>query len=159
MTRLYVVRGRTVLAVLALAAFALVVYAWDGARMPLLPVMGEPEATSEPGGGRAVTVHIVTGEFASRLPDGKEIEAYRWDPGTVVVRKGDRVTLHFHGVNGAKHPFEIRGYNVRGTVEKGKQTTVQFVADRAGIFEIVCLAHPDGAHNGPMVGYLHVLER
>lgn len=159
MTRLYVVRGRTVLAVLALAAFALAVYAWDGARMPLLPVMGEPEATSEPGGGRAVTVHIVTGEFASRLPDGKEIEAYRWDPGTVVVRKGDRVTLHFHGVNGAKHPFEIRGYNVRGTVEKGKQTTVQFVADRAGIFEIVCLAHPDGAHNGPMVGYLHVLER
>lgn len=153
------VRGRTVLALLTLVALALAVYAWDGARMPLLPVMGGSEATSEPGGGRAVTVHIVTGEFASRLPDGKAIEAYRWDPGTVVVYKGDRVTLHFHGVNGAKHPFEIRGYNVRGTVEKGKQTTVQFVADRAGVFEIVCLAHPDRAHNGPMVGYLHVLER
>ncbi|HEY8341794.1 MAG TPA: cupredoxin domain-containing protein [Calditerricola sp.] len=159
MTRLYVVRGRTVLAVLTVAALGLFVYAWDGARMPLLPVVSEPDAASGPGGGRAVTFHIVTGEFKTRLPDGKEIEAYRWDPGTVVVRKGDRVTLHFHGVNGAKHPFEIRGYNVRGTVEKGKQTTVQFVADRAGTFEIVCLTHPDRAHHGPMVGYLHVLER
>ncbi|WP_248928432.1 cupredoxin domain-containing protein [Paenibacillus hamazuiensis] len=108
-----------------------------------------------PGTGER-TVHLVTGEFGSKLPDGKEIEAYRWDPGTVYVRKGEKIHLSIYGVNGESHPFLIEGLNVRGEVRKGKETIVTFKAEKEGIYRIICLTHPDIAHNGPMVGYIVV---
>ncbi|MDF2660736.1 MAG: cupredoxin [Paenibacillus sp.] len=51
---------------------------------------------SEPVAGAAAverTIHLVTGEFKSTTPDGKEIEAYRWDPGTVVHSKPTKKAL------------------------------------------------------------------
>lgn len=50
----------------------------------------------------------------------------------------------------------IEGLNVKGEVKKGEETVVSFRADEAGIYRIVCLTHPDIAHNGPMIGYLVV---
>ena len=38
------------------------------------------------------TFHLVTVEYKSEI-NGREIEAYRWDPGSIVVNKGDRVNL------------------------------------------------------------------
>ncbi|MEF3306400.1 cupredoxin domain-containing protein [Paenibacillus sp. GYB003] len=102
------------------------------------------------------TVHMVTGEFKSTLENGKEIEAYRWDPGTVVVRKGEKVRLSITGVNGASHPFIIEGLGIRGEVKKGEETIVSFKADKPGIYRIICLTHPDFAHGGPMIGYIVV---
>lgn len=102
------------------------------------------------------TVQLVTGEFKSIGPNGRTIEAYRWDPGTIYVKKGDNVRLSIFGVNGASHPFVIEGLNVKGEVKKGEETVVSFRADEAGIYRIVCLTHPDIAHNGPMIGYLVV---
>ncbi|MBD2864303.1 cupredoxin domain-containing protein [Paenibacillus sp. IB182363] len=102
------------------------------------------------------TIHLVTGEFKSTTPDGKEIEAYRWDPGTVVVHKGDKVKLSIYGVNGASHPFIIEGLGIKGEVKKGEETVVTFKADKEGTYRIICLTHPDIAHNGPMIGYIIV---
>jgi plastocyanin len=102
------------------------------------------------------TIQLVTGEFKSTLPNGKTIEAYRWDPGTVYVNKGDLVHLHIFGVNGSSHPFVIEGMNIKGEVRKGRETTVTFAAERQGIFRLVCQTHADIAHNGPMVGYIVV---
>lgn len=102
------------------------------------------------------TIHLVTGEFSSTLPNGKKLEAYRWDPGTVYVQHGQPVALHITGINGASHPFVIEGLNIKGEVTKGKETVVRFTAQEEGIYRIVCLAHPDMAHNGPMVGYIVV---
>jgi len=102
------------------------------------------------------TVHMVTGEFESTLPDGKEIEVYRWDPGTVYVRKGEQIKLSITGVNGESHPFIIEGLGLKGEVKKGEETVVSFKADKPGIYRIICLIHPDFAHGGPMIGYIVV---
>lgn len=104
------------------------------------------------------TINLVTAEFKTTGADGKTIEAYRWDPGTIYVKKGDRIRLSIYGVNGASHPFIIDGMNIKGEVKKGQETVVSFHADKPGIYRIVCLTHPDIAHNGPMIGYLVVDE-
>jgi len=111
-------------------------------------------SAARPAGERVV--HMVTGEFSATLEDGRKIEAYRWDPGTVVVKKGELVKLVIRGVNGAQHPFVIEGLNVRGVVTKGRETTVTFRAAREGIYRLICTAHPDAAHNGPMIAYIVV---
>jgi len=100
--------------------------------------------------------HLVTGEFKSVGEDGKEIEVYRWDPGTIVVERGQQVQLHITGVNGASHPFVIEGLGVRGEVRKGETTIVKFAAEHAGTYPILCLTHTDQLQGGPMVGYIVV---
>ncbi|KEO82852.1 cupredoxin domain-containing protein [Tumebacillus flagellatus] len=100
---------------------------------------------------------IVTNEIKSAAKDGvPEMEVYRWDPGFLVVQRGKPVALHFYGVKGKSHPFEIQGLGIKGDVQKGKVTTVTFTPDQAGTFPVVCLTHPTINQNGPMIGYLRV---
>lgn len=102
------------------------------------------------------TIHMVTGEFKATTPEGETIEAYRWDPGTIPVQKGENVKLSIYGVNGESHPFIIEGLDIKGEVRKGEETIVSFKAEKEGIYRIICLTHPDIAHNGPMIGYIVV---
>lgn len=101
-------------------------------------------------------IHMVTGEFKTKTADGGEIEAYRWDPGTIFVRQGELVTLDIYGVNGDNHPFIIEGLDVKGEVNKGKETLITFRPEEEGIYRIICLTHPDITHSGPMIGYIVV---
>ncbi|WP_261304156.1 cupredoxin domain-containing protein [Paenibacillus andongensis] len=117
-------------------------------RGSIVPTAAEPTAER--------TIHMVTGEFKSTTADGKTIEAYRWDPGTVVVQKGERIKLSIYGVNGQSHPFLIEGLNISGEVKKGKETVVHFTANQEGTYRIICLTHTDIAHSGPMIGYIVV---
>jgi plastocyanin len=111
-------------------------------------------ADAMPAGERVI--HMVTGEYSAVTPDGREIEAYRWDPGTIFVNKGENVQLRIYGVNGDSHPFVIEGLGVEGIVKKGEETIVNFHASKAGIYRIICYTHPDIANNGPMIGYIIV---
>lgn len=100
---------------------------------------------------------LVTGEWSWKSADGtQEIEVYRWDPATLIVKQGTRVTLKIYGVKGDRHTLAIAAFGVRAEVVRGQLTTVNFVADKVGTFEILCLDHPDRERNGPMVGYLVV---
>lgn len=128
-----------------LAAAGWSVYMWNRAE----PAMGTPDNPR--------VIHIVTAEFATTLPDGRKLEAYRWDPGTVVAYKGETVELRILGVNGERHPFRIEGLDVRGEVAKGRETVVTFRVPKEGIYRIICPIHADAAHGGPMIGYLVVL--
>ncbi|MBJ6361324.1 cupredoxin domain-containing protein [Paenibacillus sp. GCM10012307] len=100
--------------------------------------------------------HLVTGEFKTTTDDGSELEVYRFDPGTIYVRKGEPVQLNITGINGKIHPFIIEGLNIKGEVQKGKVTTVRFTADQPGTYPIVCLTHTQLKRGGPMVGYIVV---
>lgn len=101
-------------------------------------------------------IHMVTGEFKSTMKNGKEIEAYRWDPGTVFLKKGEKANLIISGINGEKHPFYIEGTTIKGTLNKGEETTVPLQFDKEGTFRLICEVHTDRSHNGPMIAYIVV---
>ncbi len=95
----------------------------------------------------AMTFTVVNIEY-----EGSKI----WTPGTIVVKKGTKVTIKL--INNVKsepsqHGFAIPGYNVAAIVNRGEPQTVEFTADKAGVFPIICQLHP--AHVG---GELVVLE-
>lgn len=84
------------------------------------------------------------GGYHLRAPDANgrwEVSTYRWDPGTIVVNEGDSVTLEIIGINGDDHPFTIEGYWLTGVVRRGQLTRLSFVADKPGIFKIICRKH------------------
>jgi len=134
--------------------------------------------------------------------EGDKVERYSWDPAFIVVNKGDAVTLKIHAIKGDVHDIDIPGINFKITGRtgfdgkgtppiktkpevfvRGEEITVEFVADKGGLFEIMCSIH-DGAYakkdrpemkddagnvldsakkkgdpvKGPMVGYLLVLK-
>lgn len=108
-------------------------------------------AALEPKGGASVAQEPFPaaslpsgGGYVLRKPDDKgrwEVSTYRWDPGTIVVNQGDAVTLEIIGINGDEHPFTIEGYWLSGTVRRGQITRLSFVADKVGIFKIICRKH------------------
>ena len=72
-----------------------------------------------------------------------------WIPGPIVVKKGD--TVRIKGINNVKseppvHGLAIPAYNVQAVVNQGKPETIEFKADKAGVFPIICHLHP--AHVG-----------
>jgi len=80
-----------------------------------------------------------------------------WVPGTIVVKKGD--TVKIKAINNVKddpaeHGIAIEAYGVKQVVNRGKAETVEFKADKAGIFPVTCHLHP--AHVGTQ---LVVLEK
>jgi len=106
--------------------------------------------------GKTRVIHMVTGEFKTTMNNGKEIEAYRWDPGTIVLKKGEKVNLIISGINGAEHPFHIEGTTIKGKVKKGEDTLVPLQFQKEGTYRLICEVHPDRAHNGPMIAYIVV---
>ncbi|MFF2450094.1 cupredoxin domain-containing protein [Neobacillus sp. NPDC058068] len=96
-------------------------------------------------------IHMVTVEFKTKMKNGKELEVYRWDPGSISMKQGEKVNLFISGINGEKHPFYIEGTKIKGTVKKGEETIVPLQFNKAGTYRIICEAHSDRSHNGPMV--------
>ncbi|ALC90258.1 hypothetical protein AM500_11035 [Bacillus sp. FJAT-18017] len=101
-------------------------------------------------------IHMVTGEFSTTLKNGKKIEAYRWDPGTIFMEKGEKVRLVIYGVNGEEHPFHIENTDIKGTVKKGAETVVDLSLAKEGVYRLICEVHPDKERNGPMIAYIVV---
>lgn len=99
---------------------------------------------------------LVTGEYKATLDNGKQLESYRWDPGTIIVNKNEPVELRITGINGQSHPFVIEGLNISGKVTKGKTTVVRFTPTTPGTYPIVCQTHDVLNNGGPMVGYIVV---
>src|SRR5262249_20884769 len=63
-----------------------------------------------------------------------------WLPGTITVKKGTKVTLKL--VNNVpadpnQHGFAIPAFNVAEIVTRGEPKTVEFTADKAGVFPII----------------------
>jgi heme/copper-type cytochrome/quinol oxidase subunit 2 len=101
-------------------------------------------------------IHLVTGEFSATTPAGKKIEAYRWDPGAIIVEKDEKINLKIYGVNGMEHPFIIEGTDIKGTVKQGEETVVPLQFAKEGVYRLICLTHPDKDSNGPMIAYIVV---
>jgi nitrosocyanin len=76
-----------------------------------------------------------------------------WEPTSITVKKGDKVSLRLVNKHPDEHGYEIAAFGVKEVVAGDKTGSVSFVADKAGIFPIKCQLHP--AH---VVGQLVVLE-
>jgi nitrosocyanin len=76
-----------------------------------------------------------------------------WEPTSITVKKGDKVSLRLVNKHTDEHGYEIAEFSVKEVVAGDKTASVSFVADKAGIFPIKCQLHP--AH---VVGQLVVLE-
>lgn len=131
-----------------LAAFA----GWFVLKQDVIPTLKQGDESPP----NKYVINMVTGEFSTKTEDGREIEAYRWDPGTINVPAGEEVTLSIYGVNGKEHPFIIEGTQIKGTVKKGEETLVKVKFEKEGIYRLICLTHPDKEHNGPMIAYIVV---
>lgn len=118
------------------------------------------------------TFLVVTGEWSWSAKPGEmpvtdrgrpninKMERYVFDPGFFVVDKGDRVTLKIHDLKGDKHIIEVPAFGVKETqIVRGEEKTITFVANKAGVFEIKCTNHVNLEKEGPMVGYLYVMDK
>ncbi len=79
-------------------------------------------------------------------------------PDVIEVNKGDHVTIHLTNVEAAKdatHGFAISDYNINLSVEPGEVETVEFTADRSGVFPYYCTEFCSALHL-EMTGHLLV---
>ncbi len=77
---------------------------------------------------------------------GMEYEGTKmWLPSPIIAKKGQRVRLTI--INNIKsepnqHGFAIDDFGVKAVVTRGKPETVEFTADKEGIFRMYCQLHP-----------------
>lgn len=79
-------------------------------------------------------------------------------PEHVRVKQGDKVIWHLTNIERARdatHGFCIGGYNVNLSLEPGEAATVEFVADKPGVFNFYCTEFCSALHL-EMAGYLLV---
>jgi len=70
-----------------------------------------------------------------------------WLPGTITVAKGTKVTLKLiNNTPSGDHGFQLGAFGVATVVKKGEPATVEFTADKVGVFPYSCQLHP--AHVG-----------
>ena len=65
-----------------------------------------------------------------------------WEPPTLVVKKGDVVKLKLINKLEQEHGYRIAEFKIEKVVPGGQADTVEFTADREGIFTIDCQLHP-----------------
>jgi plastocyanin len=100
---------------------------------PLHPAEQPPVNSTIPtGGGFRITEPNKAGAW--------DFRSFTFAPDQIVVNQGDKVTLHFIGVQGAHHVITVDGI---GTFElkRGQINTVSFVANNPGIINYVCHVH------------------
>ncbi|MBI2185221.1 MAG: hypothetical protein HYU39_09730 [Thaumarchaeota archaeon] len=120
-------------------------------------------------------IELGEGEIVQEVQGKEELagDFHRWEPDTLVVRKGDTVELTVVNPRHNTHSFTLSAYNVdTGPItgrdlqpDVAKRTvTVKFVADKAGVFKYECAIKFDEAKkecnpdHARMVGYLTVLD-
>ena len=79
-------------------------------------------------------------------------------PDIIRVKEGDRVHIHLTSIeqaHDATHGFTVDSYNVHTSLEPGKHSDIEFVADRAGVFPMYCTEFCSALHL-EMAGYFLV---
>jgi len=98
---------------------------------------GAVRARQAPGGASSVdeikTIDVIASRFA-------------FDPATIAVVQGDRVRLRVRSADRA-HGVGIKAFRVKALIPSAGETViVEFVADRAGTFDITCSEYCGSGH-------------
>ena len=83
---------------------------------------------------------------------------FRWDPDTIVVRKGDKVRFFIESVD-VPHGFELEGITIPGwdpdkAIKKDNKTILEITADEAGYWDMVCTVYCGPGHAGMRSKYI-----
>ena len=113
---------------------------------PLHPAEQPPlNSTIPTGGGFRITEPNKGGAW--------DFRSFTFSPDQIVVNQGDKVTLHFIGVQGAHHVITV-GDLKPFTLQRGMIHDVSFVANTPGTINYVCHVHLPN-----MVGQILVLPK
>ncbi|WP_078380382.1 cupredoxin domain-containing protein [Sutcliffiella halmapala] len=151
--RFFIVKKSWIVTVML--CFIVALGGWYIVNVGIIPTTGKPTQENK------LTYHMITSEFKTTLADGTEIEAYRFDPGTITVPKGKDITISIIGVNGSEHPYTIEGTDISGVIKKGEETIINTRFDKPGVYQIICTTHSDHASHShhktpPMIAYIYV---
>ena len=83
-----------------------------------------------------------------------EAAQYHFDPGTIQVNRGERVTIELVATD-VVHGLYLDGYGLELTADPGQTARLTFVADRPGTFRFRC-SISCGAMHPFMIGKLRV---
>lgn len=81
-----------------------------------------------------------------------------FEPSKIEVNQGDRVTIHITNIEQTTdelHGFGLGEYNINIVIDPGETKTVEFVADKPGVFPYYCTNFCSALHQ-EMQGYLLV---
>ena len=113
---------------------------------PTHPAEQPPVNSTIPtGGGFRITAPNKVGAWGFR--------SFTFSPDQIVVNQGDKVTLHFIGVQGAHHVVSVEGVDTFELM-RGQIHTVSFTANNPGTITYVCPVHLPN-----MVGQILVLPK
>jgi plastocyanin len=113
---------------------------------PLHPPEKPPVNSTIPtGGGFRITEPNKVGAW--------DFRSFTFAPDQIVVDQGDKVTLHFIGVQGAHHVIDVQGVDTFELM-RGQIHTVSFVANNPGTITYICHVHMPN-----MVGQILVLPK
>ncbi len=98
------------------------------------------------------------------IRNGNNVEVFgtsirsHFNPEHIYCKVGDKVTIHITNLERAEdetHGFGIYYYNKSVSLEPGKTATIEFIADKEGVFPYYCLEFCSALHL-EMFGYLMV---
>ena len=113
---------------------------------PTHPAEQPPVNSTIPaGGGFRITAPNKIGAW--------DFRSFTFVPDQIVVNQGDKITLHFIGVQGAHHVVEVQGVDTF-ELARGQIHTVSFKANNPGTITYVCHVHLPN-----MVGQILVLPK
>ncbi|MBM4159832.1 MAG: Sec-dependent nitrous-oxide reductase [Ignavibacteria bacterium] len=96
--------------------------------------------------------------------NGRNVEVYMiavrssFEPWKIEVNKGDRVTIYLTNIEQTTdelHGFGLNEYNLNIVADPGETKTIEFVADKQGVFPFYCTNFCSALHQ-EMQGYLLV---
>ena len=100
---------------------------------PLHPAEQPPANSTIPtGGGFRITEPNKVGAW--------DFRSFTFSPDQIVVNQGDKVTLHFIGVQGAHHLITVDGLPAFPLL-RGQIHTVSFIANTPGTINYICHVH------------------
>lgn len=65
-----------------------------------------------------------------------------WEPPSLIVKKGDTVKIKLINKSEQEHGYRIADFKVEKVVQGGQSESVEFIANKEGIFLIDCQLHP-----------------
>jgi nitrous-oxide reductase len=111
---------------------------------------------------QAKHANVPTKGSIQRIGDTVSVETVairsHFDPEHVAVRKGQKMhwtITNLERTRDATHGFCIPGYNIAASIEPGETVTLDFVADKSGVFPFYCLEFCSALHL-EMAGYFLV---